>query len=87
MAKQTPIKGKKGREHVGKVMRDFYKGDLKSSSGKKVTDRKQALAISLHEARAGQKRGFTKRASATEKGRVRERPKLTRIGKKRAAHK
>ncbi len=32
-------------------MREFNRGELKSGSGKKVTDRKQAIAIALSEAR------------------------------------
>ena len=34
---------------VGKVMGEFKRGTLKSSSGKKVTNRKQALAIANSE--------------------------------------
>tara|TARA_Y100000114_G_scaffold80887_1_gene74591 strand:+ start:995 stop:1201 length:207 start_codon:yes stop_codon:yes gene_type:complete len=40
----------KGRDKVGVVMREFKDGKLKSSSGKKVTDRNQAMAIALSEA-------------------------------------
>jgi hypothetical protein len=41
---------------VHKVMEEFKEGKLKSSSGKKVTSRKQAVAIGLSEARtAGEK--------------------------------
>ena len=36
---------------VGIVMSEFKKGTLKSSSGKKVTDPKQAKAIAMSEAR------------------------------------
>jgi hypothetical protein len=36
---------------VGKVMREFKHRDLYSSSGRKVKNRKQALAIALSEAR------------------------------------
>jgi len=44
--------GKKAQETVHKVMDEFKKGELKSGgSGKKVTDRKQAIAIGLEEAR------------------------------------
>jgi hypothetical protein len=39
-----------GKEKVGKVMREFQSGTLKSSSGKKVTNPKQAMAIGLSEA-------------------------------------
>lgn len=35
---------------VGKVMREFKEGRLYSSSGEKVTDRKQAIAIAMSEA-------------------------------------
>lgn len=35
---------------VGKVMREFKSGKLKSSSGQKVTNPKQAIAIGLSEA-------------------------------------
>lgn len=35
---------------VQKVMHEFKTGDLKSSSGQKVTNRKQAVAIAMSEA-------------------------------------
>ncbi|MBW7676222.1 DUF6496 domain-containing protein [Chryseobacterium chendengshani] len=41
----------KAQEKVGKVMKEFKDGKLKSSSGKKVTDKKQAVAIGISEAR------------------------------------
>lgn len=44
------LKEKKAAK-VGKVMHEFGLGKLKSSSGKKVTNPKQAIAISLSEAR------------------------------------
>jgi len=40
----------KKQAKVAKVMREFKAGDLKSSSGKKVTNPKQAIAIGLSEA-------------------------------------
>ena len=44
--------GKKATEKVKKVMRERKRGTLRSgSSGKKVTSRKQAIAIGLSEAR------------------------------------
>ena len=44
--------GKKASEKVKKVMRERKTGTLKSGrSGKKVTSRKQAIAIGLSEAR------------------------------------
>jgi hypothetical protein len=36
---------------VGVVMSEYKKGNLKSSSGKKVTNPKQAVAIAMSEAR------------------------------------
>ena len=41
----------KGRGKVKKVMHEHKQGTLKSESGKKVTSRKQAVAIALSEAR------------------------------------
>lgn len=43
---------KKAQEKIGEVMGEFKEGKLKSSSGKKVTDRKQAVAIGISEARS-----------------------------------
>ena len=42
----------KGKAKVAKVMDEYKHGALKSSSGQKVTKRKQAVAIALSEARA-----------------------------------
>lgn len=38
------------RRKVAFVMREFYDGNLRSSSGEPVTDPKQAMAISFSEA-------------------------------------
>jgi hypothetical protein len=43
--------GKKASEKVEKTMHEMKKGTLKSGSGKKVTSKKQAIAIGLSEAR------------------------------------
>lgn len=43
--------GKKAAEKVEKTMHERKRGTLKSGSGKKVTSRKQAIAIGLSEAR------------------------------------
>lgn len=40
----------KGNNKIGKVMSEFKRGKLKSGSGKKVTDRDQAIAIAMSEA-------------------------------------
>ena len=44
------MKKTKGQAKVQKVMREFKSGKLKSSSGQKVTNPKQAIAIGLSEA-------------------------------------
>ena len=41
----------RGRRKVKKVMREYKLGSLRSSSGRKVRKRKQAVAIALSEAR------------------------------------
>ena len=47
---EMPKKKGKGQKKVHKVMKEFKEGSLKSSSGQKVTNRKQAIAIGLSEA-------------------------------------
>jgi hypothetical protein len=44
--KETP----KQKSKVEKVMHEFKEGGLKSGSGAKVKNQKQAVAIALHEA-------------------------------------
>lgn len=44
--------GPKASEKVEKNMKEFKKGELKDSHGNKVTNRKQAIAIGLSEARS-----------------------------------
>ena len=39
-----------GQKKVEKVMSEYKSGSLKSSPGKKVTNRKQAIAIAMSEA-------------------------------------
>lgn len=46
-----PKYGEKAQEKVHKTMHEMKEGKLKSSSGKKVTSKKQAVAIGLSEAR------------------------------------
>ena len=58
--------GEKASEKVEKAMHERKKGTLKSGSGKKVTSKKQAIAIGLSEARkAGGK--VPKKKSASKK--------------------
>lgn len=42
---------KGAEEKVGEVMHEMKEGKLKTGTGKKVTNRKQAIAIGLSEAR------------------------------------
>jgi hypothetical protein len=58
--------GKKASKKVEKAMHERKKGTLKSGSGKKVTSKKQAIAIGLSEAR---KEGATvpRKKSASKK--------------------
>jgi hypothetical protein len=50
-----PAKGNgsesKGTRKVHKVMKEYKEGELASGSGRKVTSRKQAVAIAMSEAR------------------------------------
>lgn len=43
--------GKKAQDKVEKTMHEMKEGKLKSGNGKKVTSKKQAVAIGLSEAR------------------------------------
>ena len=64
-----PKYGKKASEKVEKAMHERKKGTLKSGkSGKKVTSKKQAIAIGLSEARkAGAKVPSKKKSSSKKK--------------------
>lgn len=66
--------GRKASEKVGKVMHEFKEGELRSGgSGRKVKNRKQAIAIGISEARRegdkvppAPKRKTTKRKRASK---------------------
>ena len=51
MVNRSSIRQQVMKPKVKKVMGEFKKKKLKNSSGKKVTNRKQAIAIALSEAR------------------------------------
>lgn len=55
MKKSAP-KTPAAKAKVSKVMHEYGKGSLKSSSGQKVTDQKQALAIAISEAKRNPKK-------------------------------
>jgi hypothetical protein len=52
------------KNKVGMVMKEFKRGDLKSSSGQKVTNPKQAMAIALSEAGKSKKGSDMKKMAA-----------------------
>jgi hypothetical protein len=59
--------GKKASEKVEKAMHERKKGTLKSGSGKKVTSKKQAIAIGLSEARKAGGKVPRKKSSSKKK--------------------
>jgi hypothetical protein len=64
--------GKAASKRVESAMRRKKKGTLKSGSGKRVTSRKQAIAIGLSEARekgakVPRKRGATRKRAAKKR--------------------
>jgi hypothetical protein len=70
--------GKKASKKVEKTMSERKRGKLRSGSGKKVTSRKQAIAIGLSEARRsgakvpskrGAKKKSTRKKSTRKTGR------------------
>jgi len=67
MARKSSSAGPKAKAKVHKVMKEQKQGKLKSGSGKKVTSRKQAIAIALNEARKSGAKIPPKKKSATKK--------------------
>lgn len=61
---------KKAQDKIGEVMKEFKEGELKTSAGKKVKNRDQAIAIGISEAeQAGYKvpKKQKKESSTSEK--------------------
>ena len=54
--KHMRVESTEGNGKIKVVMREFKEGDLRSSSGQKVTNRKQAVAIALSEQRRANRR-------------------------------
>lgn len=73
---------KKAQEKVKEVMKERKEGKLRSGSGKKVTSRKQAIAIGLSEARKEGAKAPKKKAASKKPG-----PKKKAATKKKAASK
>ena len=64
--------GKKAGKKVERAMKERKRGTLRSGSGKKVTSRKQAIAIGLSEARRSgakvpKKKGSSKKRSSKKR--------------------
>lgn len=76
---------KKAQDKVGEVMHEMKEGKLRSGSGKKVTSRKQAVAIGLSEAREEGARVPAKKSS--KPGPKKGAPKKTASKKKTAVKK
>ena len=71
--------GKKAQQMVERAMKKRKAGTLRSSSGQKVTDPKQAIAIGLSEARSkGGKVPPPKKSPATRTAAKRKRSPLSR---------
>jgi Family of unknown function (DUF6496) len=73
--------GKKAQQKVAKVMQERKEGTLRSSSGDKVTSRKQAIAIGLSEAR----RAGGKVPKQKAKGKAKSKAKAKAKAKKRSS--
>jgi hypothetical protein len=69
MAKETPAQ----RDVMERVMHEFKEGELATSTGKKVTDRDQAIAIGLQEAGASKTQSPKEKQSALRHTKRRER--------------
>jgi hypothetical protein len=81
--------GKKSKDKVGKAMHERKQGTLKSGrSGKKVTSRKQAIAIGLSEARReGGKVPKKSRSTSGKRTTAKRRTTTKSSGKKRSTAK
>ena len=68
-AKEGPVlrlEIKKSQDKVDKVMREWKEGTLKTGSGERVTDQKQAIAIALSEERDEKKKETKKKVAKAE---------------------
>ena len=78
--------GAKASEKIEKVMHERKRGTLKSGSGRKVTSKKQAIAIGLSEARRAGGKVPTKK-SATKKSSAKKSSAKKTSGRKSPARK
>jgi hypothetical protein len=73
---------KKAQDKVEKVMHEKKRGTLKSGSGKKVTSRKQAIAIGLSEARKEGAKVPRKKSATKKTARKKSAPKKKSTAKR-----
>jgi len=79
---------KKAGEKVEKAMHEMHEGELKTGTGKKVTSKKQAIAIGLSEARAeGAKVPATKKTAVKKAATKKKAAPKKAAAKKKAATK
>jgi hypothetical protein len=79
---------KKAEDKISDVMHEKKVGKLRSSSGKKVTSRKQAVAIAISEARqAGYKVPKKKNASASTRKKTAKKKSASASPRKKTAKK
>jgi len=81
--------GKKAGKKVEKAMHERKRGTLKSGSGKKVTSKKQAIAIGLSEARkeGGKVPKKSSKKRSSKKSSSKKRSSKKRSSKKRTSKK
>lgn len=73
---------KKAQDKIEKVMHEKKRGTLKSGSGKKVTSRKQAIAIGISEARKAGAKVPKKKSAAKKTARKKSSPRKKAAKKK-----
>lgn len=78
---------KKAQSRIEKVMHEKKKGTLRSSSGQKVKNRKQAIAIAISEARASGAKVPPEKKTAKKKTATRKAAKKKSTTKKTAKKK
>ena len=71
---------KKAQDKVEKTMHELKEGTLRSGSGKKVTSRKQAIAIGLSEAREAGAKVPSKKSSSKKRAPKKSAAKKTSAG-------
>ena len=74
------------KETVSRVMHEFKHGELESSSGRKVRNPKQAIAIGLREAGASKYESKPKNRENLKRTKARERRRATENDRSERAH-